>query len=52
MQVAVYGLRKPPFLNGLYLSSQWSSFGVGISGVIYVGYDISKLILRNKNKKF
>ena len=49
-QLAAPGLRKPPFIHGLYLTGHWTTVGIGISGVIYVSHDVSKLILR-KGKK-
>lgn len=50
-QLAVPGLRKPPSIQGLYLTGHWTTLGVGISGVIYVSHDISKLILKKgKNR--
>lgn len=45
-QLAVPGLRKPSFIEGLYLTGHWTTLGVGISGVIYVSHDISKFILK------
>jgi phytoene dehydrogenase-like protein len=50
-QLAVPGMRKPPSIQGLYLTGHWTTLGVGISGVIYVSHDISKLILKKgKNR--
>lgn len=45
-QLAVPELRTPPFIRGLYLASHWSTLGLGIPGVLYIGYDTSKLILK------
>ncbi len=45
-QLAVPGLRKPPSIEGLYLTGHWTTLGVGISGVIYVSYDLSNIILK------
>ena len=45
-QLAVPGLKRPPSIKGLYLTGHWTTLGVGISGVIYVSHDTSKLILR------
>lgn len=47
-QLAVPGLRKPPFLQNLYLTGHWTTLGVGISGVIYVSHETSKLILKKE----
>jgi phytoene dehydrogenase-like protein len=49
-QLAIADFRKPSFLNGLYLSGHWTTQALGISGVVYVGADIAKMIL--KQKKF
>lgn len=48
-QLAVPDLRKPSFIQGLYLTGHWTTLGVGISGVAYVGYDTAKIILRKEN---
>lgn len=45
-QLAVPGLRKPPSIQDLYLTGHWTTLGVGISGVIYVSHEVSKLILK------
>lgn len=50
-QLAAPGLRKPPSIQGLYLTGHWTTLGVGISGVIYVSHDTSKLLLRKKKNK-
>jgi len=50
-QLAAPGLRKPPFIQGLYLTGHWTTVGIGISGVIYVSHDVSKLILKQKISK-
>jgi len=47
-QLADPDLRKPSFIQGLYLTGHWATLGVGISGVIYVGYDTAKLIVRKE----
>ncbi len=51
-QLAVPGLRRPPSIQGLYLTGHWTTLGVGISGVIYVSHDIAKLILRTKKTDY
>lgn len=48
-QFAVPGLRKPSFIQNLYLVGHWTTLGVGISGTAYVGYDTAKMLLRKKN---
>jgi len=50
-QLAAPGLRKPPFIQGLYLTGHWTTVGIGISGVIYVSNDVSKLILKKEKNK-
>ncbi|GAB4412726.1 MAG: NAD(P)/FAD-dependent oxidoreductase [Thermodesulfovibrionales bacterium] len=50
-QLEVPGLRKPPFIQGLYLTGHWTTVGIGISGVIYVSQDISKLVLKKERNK-
>lgn len=47
-QFAVPNLRKPSFIQGLYLAGHWTTLGVGISGVAYVGYDTAKMLLRKE----
>jgi phytoene dehydrogenase-like protein len=45
-QFAVPLLRKPSFIQGLYLVGHWTTLGVGISGSAYVGQDTAKILLR------
>ncbi len=45
-QLTVPGLRKPPFLRGLFMTGHWTTHGLGVPGVTYVGYDTAKRILR------
>lgn len=45
-QLALPDLRKPSFIDGLYLTSSWSTQGIGISGVVYIGQDTAQMILR------
>ncbi len=49
-QLTIHALRKPPFIQGLYLSGHWTTLGVGISGVAYVGRDTAKMIMRKEKK--
>lgn len=51
-QLAVQDLRKPSFIEGLYLTGHWTTLGVGISGVVYVAYDTAKMILRKERAVF
>ena len=48
-QLAVTGFKKPSFLKGLYLTGHWTTQGLGISGVCYVGHDTAKIILKKGN---
>jgi len=45
-QLADPDLRKPSFVQGLYLAGHWTTQGMGIPGVSYLGYRTAKLILR------
>lgn len=47
-QLAVPDFKKSSFIQGLYLTGHWTTQGLGISGVVYVGYDIAKMILRKR----
>ena len=49
-QLTIPSLRKPSFIQGLYLCGHWTTLGIGVSGAAYVGKDTAKIILR-KNKK-
>jgi phytoene dehydrogenase-like protein len=48
-QFAIPDVRKPSFIRGLYLTGHWTTQGLGIPGVVYVGYDTAMTLLR-KNK--
>ncbi len=50
-QLAVPGLRKPPSIEGLYLTGHWTTLGVGISGVIYVSHVLSTMILKKERQE-
>lgn len=50
-QLAVSDLRKPSFVQGLYLTGHWTTQGLGIPGVTYIGYDTAKCIVKTYNKK-
>jgi phytoene dehydrogenase-like protein len=47
-QLAVPGLSKPPFIQGLYLVGHWITQGAGIPGCVYLGYESSKLLIRKE----
>ena len=46
----IWELSKPPRIDRLYLSSHWTTLGIGISGVAYVGMDAARMILRREKK--
>jgi phytoene dehydrogenase-like protein len=50
-QLADSDFKKPSFIQGLYLTGHWSTQGLGISGVIYLGFDTANLIIRKNRKK-
>jgi prolycopene isomerase len=50
-QLAVSGFKKPSFVKNLYLTGHWTTQGLGISGVTYVGYDTAQIILRKEKGK-
>jgi len=45
-QLAVPDFKKPSFIQGLYLTGHWTTQGLGISGVVYVGHDVAKTLLK------
>ncbi len=47
-QLADPDFRKPSFMRNLYLTGHWTTRGLGIPGVVYLGYDTAKMILRRK----
>ncbi len=49
-QFADPDLLKPNFIKGLFLVGHWTTFGVGISGVSYVGQYISTMLLKKPIK--
>jgi phytoene dehydrogenase-like protein len=42
------GFRKPSFVEGLYLTGHWTTEGLGIPGVVYLGFDTAKKIARKE----
>lgn len=51
-QLAIPDLSKPSFIKGLYLTGHWTTLGTGISGVVYVGYDTARIILRKEKFQY
>ena len=49
-QLADLDFRKPSFIHGLYLTGSWTTHGLGIPGVAYIGYDTAKIILRTRRE--
>jgi phytoene dehydrogenase-like protein len=45
-QLADPDFRKPSFVQGLYLTGHWTTIGLGIPGVVYVGSETAKMVLR------
>ena len=50
-QFADPDLRKPSFISNLYLTGHWTTYVQGIAGVVYLGYDTAKLIIRKEQKE-
>jgi phytoene dehydrogenase-like protein len=48
VQLAVPDFKKSSFIRGLYMTGHWTTQGLGISGVVYVGYYIAKMVLRKE----
>jgi prolycopene isomerase len=38
--------RRPSFIQGLSLTGHWTTYAQGIPGVIYIGYDTAKALLK------
>lgn len=47
-QLALTDFRKPSFIQGLYMTGHWTTKGLGIPGVAYVGFDTASMILRKE----
>ena len=50
-QIILSGFKKPSFIRDLYLVGHWTTFGVGISGVAYLGYDTAISIAKRDKKR-
>lgn len=48
-QIIVPYLKKPSFIRGLYLTGHWTTRGFGIPGVLFDGYNTSKILLKKEN---
>jgi phytoene dehydrogenase-like protein len=51
-QFADSDFRKPHVISGLYLTGHWTTEGLGIPGVTYLGYDTANLILKKRKTRF
>jgi phytoene dehydrogenase-like protein len=47
-QLADPDFRRPSFIRNLYLTGHWSTQGLGIPGVAYLGYDIAATMLKRR----
>lgn len=47
-QLALPDFRKPSFLKNLYCTGHWTTLGLGLPGVAYIGYDTARNILRRE----
>ena len=45
-QLALSDFRKPSFVKNVYLTGHWTTHGLGIPGVMYVGSDTAKTIIK------
>ncbi|HHN66074.1 MAG TPA: NAD(P)/FAD-dependent oxidoreductase [Nitrospirae bacterium] len=50
-QFGIPEFRRPSFIQNLYLTGHWTTFGVGISGTAYIGCDTAKILLRKGKMK-
>jgi phytoene dehydrogenase-like protein len=50
--LAVEGFKKYSPIQGLYTTGHWTTQGLGISGVAYVGQDTAKIILRKEKMSY
>jgi|MudIll2142460700_1097286.scaffolds.fasta_scaffold02879_7 phytoene dehydrogenase-like protein len=47
-QLADPDMSKPSFLGGLYLTGHWTTLGVGVSGVVYSGWETARRLLKRE----
>jgi len=47
-QLAEPDFKKPSFIKKLYLTGHWTTHGLGIPGVAYLGFDTAHLILKQE----
>ena len=48
-QFADFDFKKPSFCQNLYLTGHWTTQGLGVAGVTYIGYNTANMIIK-KNK--
>lgn len=49
-QFAVPGFSQKTFIKNLYLTGHWTTLAQGIPGVVYLGRDTSRIILKREHK--
>jgi len=47
-QFALHQYRKAIHMDNLYMAGHWTTVGIGISGVAYVGFDTARMISRRE----
>lgn len=47
-QIGISDFKQPRFIRNLYLVGHWTTFGIGIPGVMYVAKEIADLILKKR----
>ncbi len=47
-QLAISDFKKPSFIKNLYLAGHWTTHGLGIPGVVYIGADTANSIIRKE----
>jgi phytoene dehydrogenase-like protein len=45
-QLAIPDLMAPSFIHNLYLTGHWTTLGMGIPGVVYLGLNTSRLLIK------
>jgi len=51
-QFAEPEFKRPSFVKNLFLVGHWTTFGVGIAGVVYSGYSVADLLLKKWKKAY
>lgn len=50
-QLAITDLKAPPFIHNLYLTGHWTTFGMGIPGVVYLGFNTAHFLIKKAKTK-